>query len=105
MPLILALIEVLQCSASGLLVIHVDKDGVDTAVCIQEEKSCLTVNYALSSLQIQPEVRDSVPSDVEVWVSSSQKFNYEGIYDFNFTSLAIIGEGDVVFSGLFGMSV
>ena len=52
MPMILALIDVLQCSASGLLVIHAD--GVDTAVCIQGDKSCLTVNYALSSLQVQP---------------------------------------------------
>ena len=43
------------------------------------------------------EVRDSVPSDVEIGVSYSQKFNCEGIYDFNFTSLAIVGEGDVAY--------
>lgn len=96
--LIFTFIGALHCSAERLL-IHVDKDGTDTAECIQGETSCLTVNYALSSLQDQKS--DSVPA-IEILVSSPQKFNCEGIYDFKFTNLTIIGE-DVVFSGLFGM--
>ena len=86
----------------GGLSIHVDKDGADTSECIEGTKSCLTLNYALSSLQ---DKKPNLPP-VEILVSSPQKFACAGIYDFNFTSLSITNTGgkDVIFTGLFGMS-
>ena len=101
---LLILFGVLQCSLTqkGGLTIHVDKNGTDTLECIQGTKSCLTLNYVLYSLQAK---KPDLPA-VEILVSTSQKFNCAGIYDFNFTSLTItnIGGDDVIFSGLFGMS-
>ena len=100
LTLLMILTGFLQCSASELL-IHIDKDGADTAECIGGEKSCLTVNYALTKLQDRE--RDQLP--VEVIVSpSQQKFPCQGSFRFNFTSLTITGVGDVTFSGLFGLT-
>ena len=98
----LFLVGLHQCSAeSDGLLIHVDNNGADSAKCLQGESSCLTVNYALTKLQDKE--RDQPP--VEIMVSSSvQKFPCQGIYDFNFTSLSITGEGDVTFRGIFGLT-
>ena len=102
MKLLVIFTSILQCSGSGLI-IHVDQDGVDTKECIQGQKSCLTVNYALTSLQ---DMKSDQPP-VEIMVSSStQKLPCQGHivdYDFNFTSLSITGVGDVKFIGIFGL--
>ena len=97
---IVILTSILQCSGSGLI-IHVDQDGVDDKECIQGQKSCLTVVYALTYLQ---DMKSDQPP-VEIIVSSStQKFPCQGICDFNFTSLSITGVGDVIFRGIFGLT-
>ena len=98
------LIGLLHCSLAQKdgLTIPVDKDGMDTLECVQGTKSCLTLNYVLFSLQ---DKKPDLPP-VEILVSTSQKFDCAGIYDFNFTSLTIANTGgeDVIFTGLFGMS-